>query len=381
MASTRSSSNAYLDGLRAIAVLAVIGLHSWAVAGDHRPVGILGLDLTPLFKHLYLGVDLFFLLSGFLLARPWFSDGARPRLVEFWKRRLKRIAPAFYVSIVVTIMLFGGRVIPWGELTVETIAAHLLFIHNYIPVASTGLHFTNVSWWTLTVEMTWYLVLPVIAIAFAGRRWFVALPVFAVVSWAWLEGAKHGMDGFVGWITGLTDADALRDSGVTQPAADYVRDGILVPALPSFLLTFALGVGLAKMWCAARRAEYFWTNTRFATVAFVASLIGMVVWVRFLAVDEATDRYFLGVLLAVAVYGVSFGAPGLRRPLTWLPLRYLGWVSYGVYLYHLPVIEIVTWKLHLSVTACIAVTVVVASGVATASWLLIERPFLVKHSR
>ena len=76
---------------------------------------------------------------------------------------------------------FAGTTIPLetlrGWLGARILGAHALFVHNYIPVTSTGLNFANVGWWTLTVEMTWYLLLPLFSLACLGGRWRIALPL------------------------------------------------------------------------------------------------------------------------------------------------------------------------------------------------------------
>jgi len=107
-----------LTGIRGIAALWVLMLHAWQFSG--MPVLAVPLlsgrfDLTPLFKCGYFGVDLFFVLSGFLLSMPFhraFIAGAtRPSLSEFWIHRCRRVLPAYWtqLAILAGVYLYLGR--------------------------------------------------------------------------------------------------------------------------------------------------------------------------------------------------------------------------------------------------------------------------------
>ena len=89
--------------------------------------------------------------------------------------------------------------------------------------------------------------------------------------------------------------------------------------------------------------------------------------------------------MALIVYGVTFGPAAVRRPLGWLPLRLIGWTSFGIYLYHIPLIEYLDQHTALSTLspgrmflATLTLVGIIAFGLGLASWLVIERPLLVR---
>ena len=399
--STRTNSDAYLDGLRAIAVLAVVALHSRPAVRTPDDFQLLGIDVEFVFASSYMGVDLFFVLSGFLLARPWFTaeltGKPRPDLPTFWRRRLARIVPGYYFSIIATVFFFAGTTIPLetlrGWLGARILGAHALFVHNYIPVTSTGLNFANVGWWTLTVEMTWYLLLPLFSLACLGGRWRIALPLVVAATAVWILVVRNGMDHTIATIAGWSDPNELRLVGIGTPIEHYVRFDILLTAFPSFAATFLFGVLLAKLWAIARAREPgspvpVWQRPQVATAACGLALAGLVAtaaWAFRAHIEQPLARPLYGLFLAVIVYGVCFGYPVLRRPLECLPLRFIGWVSFGVYLFNLPVSAVVSSKLDLSglgrwtqFAGYFAATTAVSVAAATVSWLFVERAFLAR---
>lgn len=402
--SARGTSEPYLDGIRALAVIAIVILHSWATYGEPS-WSLFGQDLTFIPAHLRLGVDLFFLLSGFLLARPWFRsecDGtARPRLAAFWLRRLYRIVPAYYLSLIAVLFLFvpSGRITQGaieGEIGLWNLGAHALFLQNYVPLSSGFLNGSNDAWWSLTVEMTWYLVLPLFAVAFTGRRWRVALPAALGITFAWTALSMYSLGGLVGVMTRSVSGETATLVGLPRPWSPTMRD-LLLMAFPSYAFTFALGVGLARMVVVASRARNnsapWWSRPRCATAIFgLGAVFCVVVTSRSWALDgqlgQDVSLASCSLALAAMLYGVTFGLPLLRRPLEWLPLRYIGWVSYGIYLFHIPVLSMITmhsdistWNSSVGVPVLLICGLAISTVVATASWLLVERPFLQSRKR
>lgn len=179
----------YVDGLRGVAVLGIFLLHCWNYAGS-PPIPFFGGNAGWVPFSLDWGVDLFFILSGFLLAQPWFRAefgvGPQPSLSNYWRRRLRRILPAYYVSVIVTLAIFSyfgpirqGSI--EGSTGLWNLGGLALLMHGYIPVSASMLSGANGPWWTLTVEFTWYALLPLCVWAFTRRRWVVALPAAAAI--------------------------------------------------------------------------------------------------------------------------------------------------------------------------------------------------------
>ncbi len=402
--SARGGNEPYLDGVRALAVLAIVFLHTWGNFGEPA-WRLFGHDVTFIPANSRLGVDLFFLLSGFLLARPWFrseAEGtARPHLKTFWRRRLYRIVPAYYLSLIVVLLLFVptgpiSQASITGEIGLWNLGAHALFLHSYVPLSSGFLYGSNDAWWSLSVEMTWYLVLPLFALAFLGKRWRIALPVALAVTVAWIALSLYSFDGVVEAMANSVSGATGTTVGLPRSWSPTMRD-ILLIAFPTFTFTFALGVGLAKMVVVAahRSADTppWWAHPRTALAVFcigiVLTLVVITTHWRFSGQLQPDLRFVgSGSALALLLYGVTFGPPALRRPLEWLPLRYIGWVSYGIYLFHIPVLttirthsDITTWSPKIGVPVLFAIGLTLTTLVATASWLLIERPFLQSRPR
>ena len=192
----RSSSGnhfPYLDGLRGLAVLLVLVFHSWNASG--RPsyrwklLGAKG-DLANLFAVFFTGVQLFFILSGFLLAQPWFRSDyfgkPRPSLKKYARLRWFRIAPAYYCALGFWVLLFIPLITPaplfYSARGVLVFLLHLFLLENFLPIAAQY----NATWWTIPVEALFYVLLPFGVCLFYRWRWLVTLPASLLVSIGWV---------------------------------------------------------------------------------------------------------------------------------------------------------------------------------------------------
>ena len=353
-----------LNGLRGIAVMGVVAYHlqiGWAKGG-------------------YLGVDLFFVLSGFLittlLLEEWTRTG-RVNLAAFWGRRARRLLPALFLVVAALALylignaLFGGPgangLIDLSGLRGDSIAT-LLYVNNWHLIFAHQSYFAQFSTpsplqhtWSLAIEEQFYLIWPLLLLVLLryGRR---------------------------GW----------RRVGVTVTVALGVGSSVLMAAL------FHPGVDPSRI--------YYGTDTRLfdlmagATIAFLAAS-------RPQPVQRARRTlHWVGPTAAVAlgVFWVTAGTPGglptnfmfeggfllcaalaalvvadarlvepgtFARGLAWKPLHFVGTISYGIYLWHWPVIVYLTaartglstWPLNL-------LRIAVTLAVSTASYYLVERP-------
>lgn len=394
----------YLDGVRAVAVLMVFTHHAWALGGRPR-VTLFGADVSWAWVTGVYGVDLFFILSGFLLARPWFvaefTGRPRPSVGVFLRRRARRILPAYYACLIAIPLIF----IPLGMVNVPTVTgslgvwnflAHLLFLNNLIPLASGEFNGLGSVFWSLNVEVAFYFALPLMVLAFAGKRSRWALPGYFVATLVWMWLCKHSFDPLFAFMAASVDAPTAALTGF-QPTEALMRSQ-LFRHLPGQLFTFALGIGLARL---AVRRDYvrtphtpWWQAPACGGYAFA---IGAVVFVtsQYLAGQiflrpnpDAIWGWYLQHMpadagLALMFYGVTFGPPTLRRPLETIGLRYLGWISYSVYLVHLPIMALLLRQADFAaipvqtrVLALFVVAGIITVIVSTVSYMLIERPFL-----
>jgi peptidoglycan/LPS O-acetylase OafA/YrhL len=197
-----------LDGLRGAAILAVVAFHTAVMAtrgadwAGHRPPP---LALWPLFAG-KLGVDVFFVLSGFLVARSWQQarvryDGSTPRAVlSFARRRARRIIPPYWASLVV---LIPWRTPGWlstthGWWNIFLFASTNQFLNTELP------HRVNVVTWSLTTEVHFYVLLPLLAFVLRRFGWTKLVVVLLAVSVVWRL-MQGGTGGASEWIIGRAD--------------------------------------------------------------------------------------------------------------------------------------------------------------------------------
>lgn len=403
---SNGSPEAYLDGLRGLALIAVVVIHSWGWAG-HPSFAILGRSVDFVIARFGWGVDLFFLLSGFLLARPWFvaeiTGAPNPSLRKYFRRRAGRLIPGYYVSLAVLLVLFVPlHVVPTGSVTGSVgfwnIAGHLSFLHHALPITGSDFNGVNGVYWTLTVEFLFYLCLPWAVRLFRGRNVIVVPLVCLVASELWLYLSLHSMGGLIRLM--VDSVQGRTGSLVGVPAAEsYMRQTFLINQFPTWLFAFSIGIAMARLVVRHRAGlvQSRWLTDRVAVTCVAVGVVGMVAVSYELtrSVDlhptSTTWPYLLShspydVFLAMILFGLTFGPAWTRRPVETLPMRYLGWVSYGVYLYHLLVLYCLFHLTSLGdlaplprFYAAVGLTWLIVLPIATVSWMAIERPFLQRH--
>ncbi|CAM4189389.1 acyltransferase [Kibdelosporangium persicum] len=337
-----------LDGLRGIAILGVLLFHT-----GHLPGG-------------FLGVDLFFALSGYLitdlLLREVEATGT-VSLVAFWGRRIRRLLPALaamLAAVTVLVWLVASRDVvrttltdgPWVQLNL--LNWHLLAESaGYWDRFGSARVFEHL--WSIAVEEQFYLVWPVLVLIIArcgwrADRWVV---VAAVVASA---GSLALM------ITLVSSADPSRVYTGTDTRAFSLLLGAMVATRQARVLLArvtgrvagavlaSLAVGIGVLWWFADGVNSLWlfTGGLFAHSLAAALLIGLCV--------RAPDTAVANVL-------------------AWQPLRWLGLISYSLYLWHWPVSVLLSelWT-GLGAWAQTFVVCAVSIGLATLSKYLVEDP-------
>lgn len=371
------------DSLRAIAALLVFAVHlPWIYRLGPES------SIFPYLQQLNVGVSVFFLISGFLLYRPF----ARARLAgegslalgAYFTRRALRIFPAYWVALVFVVVLVGTS----GEarnatpvFSVEGFPRYFALMQVYDSDTLLG----GISAaWTLSVELSFYVMLPLWAllmrrVRFDGRRGFVTTEAV-------------GLAGLFAIGVAWTAIGAMR----TDPsAAAFVDVTVIDPwlyLLPGYLDQFALGMGLAVASIAVAdrdrppaaiaaldRASWFpWVV---AALAFLA-LGNVLAWFdtragQILAIHELQAVFAFALLLPAV-----FGDPErgiVRRVLANRALLWIGLVSYGVYLWH---VAVQRELLDLGVLDSVgklgytALALLVTLAAAAASFYVVERPAL-----
>jgi peptidoglycan/LPS O-acetylase OafA/YrhL len=357
-----------LDGARALAATAVVVTHAAFWTG-HYNAGLLGRALA----RLDIGVAVFFVLSGFLLSRPLFLAAVErrpaPRPGAYLWRRALRILPAYWLAVAAAFLLLPGNRAsgPAGWLR------HLALLQAYgTNWFGEGLSHT----WSLTTEVAFYVVLPLAGaglVRLARRRperptpVLIALGVAAVLGlgwlgWVWAARPSTApldlwLPGFAGWFgAGI----ALAVLSVSDPGWRPVR------------VLHALGSSLATCWSAA--GGLFWIAT--STVAGPISL-------TFPTPGQAVTRsvLYLGVATLVVlplVFGDQTRGP-TRMMLGSPPARFLGEISYGLFLFHVLVLAVGYRSLGMApftgnLVLVLLGTWLVGAALATAVHFLVERP-------
>lgn len=358
-----------LDGVRGAAALMVVLTHVGFQTGEVQH-GAHGAVLA----RLDFGVALFFVLSGFLLYRPWLAAAAEgrpaPRAGPYLRRRAVRIMPAYWLALAVVLLLPARSSATAGEA-----ARHASLLQVYAGRLLPD--FTQT--WSLCTEVVFYLLLPVVAGALARRRRRRA-------SWAVLVGVAAA-----GWVwTGLCAADVLPVRGAQwlPGHADWFVSGLLLATLADDAHRRPDG-----------RAGRLWRDFRDSPAALLAVATGLAVLAttplagpRTLALTTPGQAVAKEVLYAAVatllVLAALVAGPRTRtaRLLGARPARWCGHVGYGVFLYHLLVLDAVRRVLDVPLfgghaLAVGSLTVAVSLAVAGLSWHLVERPVLDRWSR
>lgn len=346
-----------LDGVRALAASAVLGYHLF----------------PSVVKGGFLGVDIFFVLSGFLitalLIREYDHCGGIA-LRQFWLRRIRRLLPAVALMAVVTLLVAGLISEDLLAGIGLQFAAVVTFLYNWVEIWRGASYFDHANprlWtnvWSLAVEQQFYLIWPLVVMVVMGfkQHWRWLTPVvLALASSSWMAFLIVGASDFTRAYQG-SDSHAF---------------GLMLGAAVAFLSPYALSMKFAPIWW----FDAFFRGL-FAWVGLLAMGAGC-----FLIPDNQTWVFPWGTLLVcLATLGIIQGllptvdtriGPGraLAAVLDTTPLRWVGERSYGIYLWHWPVWVILTHQFPALHPVWVALVVVFISVVAAAlSFRFVETP-------
>lgn len=327
-----------LDGIRFIAAFVVLLHHAGFSSGATFRWDVPGL----LFGRMDIGVSIFFVLSGFLLYRPFvvaqFDRRDAPQRRPFWIRRLVRIFPAYWFAFLILLAL--------GTITVAGVGgffASLTLTHVYFTsYAVSGI----TQSWSLATELGFYLLLPFIA---AGAR-------------RYCRPCEHSINRQALRLLVVCAGLALFSvlfrviMAKVSPYPDQSWGALSRFWTPSYLDMFGAGMALAVVsaWAdqrslirdaterATRRVWLWWVGS-LATFWFVSTQFDLERGLELAGVEREILRQTLYGLVALAliapvVLSGSTSSLGLRT-LAWRPLAWLGLVSYGIYLWHQAVLK------------------------------------------
>lgn len=365
-----------LDSMRGLAALAVVATHVAFWTGTYS-FEFFGTAVA----RLDLGVAVFFVLSGFLLSRPFLSSGAGPRLANYYWKRALRVLPAYWIVAVIAVAILaenrGTTLLGW----VRVLTLSDLYTEDRLPAGITQM-------WSLATEVAFYALLPLIMVLWRSvtrgdrLRWGIHVMV----------GLSAAVT--VLWVT-FSD-DLFGDSAVLR-----------LQWLPATVVWFALGIALAHVHQEARAAAAAPVTLRavplrwvvqlggqpgvcwvLATAAFVAAatpLAGPPIFAPPTEAQSITRTFLYGAVSALVVVPAVFAPRGgaFSALMSHRALRHLGDISFGVFCVHVLVLHLLGahtpwepftgsghfWPVFLATTA---ISVVLAEAI----YRLVERPLM-----
>lgn len=349
-----------LDGLRGLAVAAVLCFHGdwrWAAGG-------------------FLGVSTFFTLSGYLITARLMHDYGEHGTVDlraFWERRIRRLLPAAVTTVAVVVILAATMNAAFTDHLAGDVIAALTNMANWrfwaaqrsyaslFATQSPLLHF-----WSLAIEEQFYLIFPLIAwlvlVKLKAKRAHFALVVVALALAASVASTLAGLAG---------------------------KSTLVYYATPLRAAEILMGCALALI--PLGRPAQRWSTVYGRYVPMFALAGCVLLWVATTKDMRWLDRGGLPAysLLSVAVVLGCIRVGPVQRILSLRPLRWLGGISYGLYLYHWPLFLLFNQRrVRLDAWPRFALQVAVSVGAALLSYHLLERPILlgdrpgwVKHRR
>ena len=358
-----------LDLLRAFAAISVLVLHVIELTGwKNFPIE------GPLtwFRIGWMGVDLFFVISGFVITFSAFSILENNTLGKFRelfiKKRTARIVPLY----ILTILVFLTFVMPafLFERFWINLFSHLLFIHNLFPSLHGSINGPN---WTIATEMQFYLLILFLAPWLRSANVYKIVLIFLSVSWCW----KAAVVGYFHY----------------APPENTFPIFVYSTQLPGVLDEFLMGILIARFF----KSTYFKNIDSYFKkknlVSYLPFLLAIIFLYCVLQIFWSYSEYwnnplmviFFRTLLASSFAFIVFSLCFIKVPkstdLIFSPLNYLGKISYGIYLWHLPVILSLKKVEWLTSDRILLLTLALTFIFASISWHFFEKPLLDKFSK
>jgi len=374
-----------LESLRGWAILLVFLFHADStILGAARTVGggRIG-DTVPIpFAFItsgHTGVTLFFVLSAFLLSKPFLEENRGGRRVirrHFFERRLLRIMPLYTVAVITAVILCLDR-----ENAAREGLLALFFLNSFTGTAMNLMPYSAV-WWSLATEAQFYVVLPLLGPCLRSRSGRV-LGAVALIAWA------------IAYLTLVSDREIV-------PLGPRLVLGLsLLGRAPAFL------VGIGAAWLVSKHGDRIreaarsrrWLRNGGADALLLATLLGLgtllqeVTRIGFFAADSSSPTWHVfesglwGFVVLLVVLAPLRSLPLISNR----ALETIGMLSYSIYLIHEPmihfgVLELVARDVPLQQDLVLRMMFIVGAaalclGMSALTYRYIERPFLLRKAR
>ena len=321
-----------VDLLRALAITAVFVHHGQHVFGGNVP--FFGANGG------WFGVQLFFVISGYLISASCEKHG----LLNYVIHRVLRIAPAYLFFFLV--IGIGAKVITVGSIAVDpwAFAVNLAFMQHLVPSALVKFDVLHVSW-TLTIEVLWYVLAPLLLIGNGVLRW-PTVAVTLIVSTAWAYTATNGTLDFI--YPGMSD---------TNPGYSYL---FVVNHFFAQAIFFVFGA-----WIYFHRRAVAHINPVLALCLALLVFLAQPYYLVF------NPMFITGIGIALLLL-TSLNSQPIRSRFVFL----ISETSYAIYLCHFPVMLWVRDRLGLTGWAGVVASIALIMLLAVISYVLIEKPFV-----
>ncbi len=324
-----SSGNYFapLTGLRGLAALIVLFFHVVLVAPIHESYGAVIDELLLFYHNGFLGIYLFFVLSGFLLSFSFLSaqqKNKKSNLKQFAINRCLRVLPSYYVQIIIlslaTWLFIGVKFSPYD------IIMHLLMLHN-LDISTSGS--MNAVYWTLPIEWNFYYALPLLSLFFLKGRWF------------WLI--------IISLVLGLGSRVLIGEVFFAQAEVhERVWIATQIFAIPEYFL-----FGMAGAYWRFKLDKNSWP-IRYGDVIMIVGAILLIIGIKNIKwwlYWTTPQHYWWNAYAPLALTLFVFGASAQQRlsRLLWTNrfMMVLGILSYGIYLWHWILLEKILNKLNI----------------------------------
>jgi peptidoglycan/LPS O-acetylase OafA/YrhL len=346
---------ASLDGIRAIACLIVLTFHVSLVTRDTH----LWQSISPFTTAIVMaggsGVTLFFVLSGFLLflpyARALLFESTWPKARYFYTRRAFRIIPAYYVSLFLIILLFQPQYLQWAH--VKDLALFLIF---FMDSTKDTFQQINGPFWTLAVEWQYYMLFPPLCLGIGcivrsgspqRRFWAVVCCLLGVITWGIFSR-------FFGLYFTLHPTQSLLVPRSVLDSILFFTYGVAGKYLEDFAVGMLVSLCFVLLQTQSPEGRLRVNMSRLSPLFLTTGIVLL----YFMALWHYNQWYYhswplfnslapvydyineacLSLGFGLCVFAVVFGSANLKRLFEWTPLRWIGLISYSLYMWHLPLL-------------------------------------------
>ena len=345
-----------LDGVRGVAVLLVFISHfHWILSPDPFLTKVTPWHfINRTLEAGFMGVDIFFVLSGFLITSLLMKDRSTNQknlFKRFYRRRALRLLPALYALLIADFFVSRWENFP-GDIQWRTTWHAILFLNNWNIVNNFGEAQNDLGHlWSLGIEEQFYLIWPLTIWLLAKLKipskmmipliLFASLVVMVHRTSLWNDGTS--------WI-------------ILYIRTDTRLDSLLIGAMFAYVY------------------RHFQVPSKILNSVATLSLMGLV-YIKYV-LDKSPFIFEMGwtiiaLLAGFIILSVAEGVFFVQKVFTWRPLTMIGKVSYGLYLWHMPIFLL--FGRHVtsgSRPLRLLIGIIIASVVTSLSWFFIEKPFL-----